>query len=112
MLEDWRINDRIRLRKNPHYWNAKNVALESVEALPISVATVAFNFFAGGLADLIVDKNLTPNALLDELEEDAGLSFRAIRGHLFSALQLFKATVQRPARAPRFCHGRGQAQNR
>ena len=69
VLEDWRINDRIRLRKNPNYWNAKKVALESVEALPISVATVAFNFFAGGLADLIVDKNLTPNALLDELKK-------------------------------------------
>jgi oligopeptide transport system substrate-binding protein len=68
-LEDWRINDRIRLRKNQNYWNARNVALESVEALPISVATVAFNFYAGGLADLIVDKNLTPNALLDELKK-------------------------------------------
>jgi oligopeptide transport system substrate-binding protein len=69
VLEDWRINDKIRLRKNANYWNANKVALESVEALPISVATVAFNFFAGGLADLIVDKNLTPNALLDELKK-------------------------------------------
>ncbi len=68
VLEDWRINDRIRLRKNPHYWNAKNVALETIEALPISAATVAFNFYAGGLADLIVDKNLTPNALLDAIK--------------------------------------------
>ena len=32
------------------------------------MATVAFNFYAGGLADLIVDKNLTPNALLDEMK--------------------------------------------
>ena len=69
VLEDWRINERIRLRKNSNYWNSKKVALESVEALPISVATVAFNFYAGGLADLIVDKNLTPNALLDELKK-------------------------------------------
>ncbi len=68
VLEDWRINERIRLRKNSNYWNSKKVALESVEALPISTATVAFNFYAGGLADLIVDKNLTPNALLDELK--------------------------------------------
>ena len=61
--------------------------------LPISVATVAFNFYAGGLADLIVDKNLTPNALLDE-QEDAGFSFGTLRGHLLSALQLFKAAVR------------------
>jgi hypothetical protein len=53
VLEDWRINERIRLRKNSNYWNSKKVALESVEALPISTATVAFNFYAGGLADLI-----------------------------------------------------------
>ena len=107
VLEDWRINDRIRLRKNPNYWNAKNVALETVEVLPISVATVAFNFFAGGLADLIMDKNLTPNALLDELKKTAGLPFRAFRWHLLSALQLFKAPLRRPARAPRVRHGRG-----
>lgn len=69
MLEDWRINDSVRLKKNPYYWNTKNVALETVEALPISKATVAFNFYASGLADLIVDKNLTPNALLEELKK-------------------------------------------
>ena len=69
VLEDWRINDRIRLRRNPNYWNVRNVALETVEALPMSVATVAFNFFAGGLADLIVDKNLDTSALLDELKK-------------------------------------------
>ncbi|HEY5812767.1 MAG TPA: peptide ABC transporter substrate-binding protein, partial [Terrimicrobiaceae bacterium] len=67
-LEDWRINDKIRLRKNTHYWNFKGVALETVEILPISTATVAFNFYAGGLADLLIDKNLTPNALLDTLK--------------------------------------------
>jgi oligopeptide transport system substrate-binding protein len=68
VLEDWKINDRIRLRKNANYWNVKNVALKTIEALPISVATVAFNFYAGGLADLIVDKNLTPHALLDAIK--------------------------------------------
>lgn len=67
VLEDWRINDKIRLHKNPLYWNAKNVALETIEILPISKANVAFNFYASGLADLTMDKGLTPPALLDEL---------------------------------------------
>ena len=68
-LEAWRINDKIRLKKNSYYWNAKNVDLEMIDALPISKATVAFNFYASGLADLIMDKNLTPNSLMEELKK-------------------------------------------
>ncbi|MEI6072548.1 MAG: peptide ABC transporter substrate-binding protein [Verrucomicrobiae bacterium] len=67
-LESWRINDRIRLKKNPHYWGRGRVALESVDVLPISDANVAFNFFASGLADLVMDKGLAPPALLDEMK--------------------------------------------
>lgn len=67
LLESWRINDRIRLRRNPQYWDAKNVALETVDILPISKANTAFNFYASGGADLIMDKGLAPPSLLDEL---------------------------------------------
>jgi oligopeptide transport system substrate-binding protein len=67
-LESWRINDKIRLKKNPHYWNREHVALETVDILPISDANVAFNFFASGLADLVMDKGLAPPALLDEMK--------------------------------------------
>ncbi|HET6407610.1 MAG TPA: peptide ABC transporter substrate-binding protein, partial [Chthoniobacteraceae bacterium] len=69
VVETWRINDIIRLRKNPHYWNAANVALETIDVLPISKDTVAYNFFASGLADLSMDKGLTPPALLDALKK-------------------------------------------
>ena len=68
VLESWRINDKIRLKKNPHYWNRNNVSLETVDILPISDANVAFNFYASGLADLVMDKGLAPPALLDELK--------------------------------------------
>lgn len=68
LLEKWKLNDVIRLRKNPNYWNAANVALETVDVLPISKDTVAFNFYSSGLADLCMDKGLTPLALLDELK--------------------------------------------
>jgi len=69
VLDQWRLNDKIRLRKNPYYWDAKNVAMEVVDALPISSATVAFNFYASGVADLIIDKNLTPGGLLEDLKQ-------------------------------------------
>jgi oligopeptide transport system substrate-binding protein len=68
-LESWRINDKIRLRKNPHYWDRENVALETIDVLPISDANVAFNFYASGLADLLMDKGLAPPALLDDLKK-------------------------------------------
>ena len=67
LLEDWRINDRILLRKNPHYWNRDAVRLETIEVLPIAKDSVAFNFYASGLADLVMDKGLAPIALMDEL---------------------------------------------
>lgn len=66
-LEQWRINDRIRLRRNPHYWNREAVAMETVDLLPVSAANTAFNFYASGLADLMLDKGLVPPSLLGEL---------------------------------------------
>jgi oligopeptide transport system substrate-binding protein len=69
VVDTWRINDIIRLRKNPRYWNAANVALETIDVLPIAKDTVAFNFYASGLADLSMDKGLTPPALLDALKQ-------------------------------------------
>lgn len=67
-LKAWRINDKIRLEKNPHYWGRDRVALETVDVLPIADANVAFNFFASGQADVLMDKGLAPPALLDELK--------------------------------------------
>ncbi|HPA18121.1 MAG TPA: peptide ABC transporter substrate-binding protein [Verrucomicrobiae bacterium] len=68
-LVEWRINDRIRLEANPHYWRAASVRLKTVEALPISQATTAFNFYSTGLADLTLDKGVVPPMLLDELRK-------------------------------------------
>ena len=69
VLESWRLNDRIRLRKNPRYWNAGSVALETVDILPVSKANTAFNLYASGQADLMMDKGLLPPALLSEIKK-------------------------------------------
>ena len=69
VLDSWRINDKIRLKKNSHYWNRDHVALDTVDVLPISDANVAFNFYASGLADLVMDKGLAPPALLDDMKK-------------------------------------------
>jgi len=68
LLSSWRINDSVRLEKNPLYWDRAKVRLNSVEVLPISKANVAYNFYAAGQADLIMDKGLAPPSLLDALK--------------------------------------------
>jgi oligopeptide transport system substrate-binding protein len=69
LLESWQLNDRIRLRKNPRYWNATNVAMETIDVLPVSKGNTAFNLYAAGQADLMMDKGLVPPALLAEIKK-------------------------------------------
>jgi oligopeptide transport system substrate-binding protein len=68
LLEEWRLNYRIRLKKNPLYWDAAHVALDTIDALPIDNSITAYNFYASKVADLILDKGLTPPSLIPELK--------------------------------------------
>ncbi|MCC7519541.1 MAG: peptide ABC transporter substrate-binding protein [Verrucomicrobiae bacterium] len=69
LLEDWRVNHRVRLMKNPHYWDRANVALETVDILPTSQANTAFNLYWSGEADLILDRGLIPSMLLNAVRK-------------------------------------------
>jgi oligopeptide transport system substrate-binding protein len=66
-LEDWRLNDRIRLRKNPRYWDAVHTQSEVIDLLPIGSANTALNLYETGVADVVWDKDLVPDELLDVL---------------------------------------------
>ena len=66
-LEAWRVNDRIRLRKNPRYWDAANTRSEIVDLLPCANANTALNLYTSGAVDVVWDKNLVPAELLDVL---------------------------------------------
>lgn len=68
-LESWRLNDHIRLRKNPRYWNAANVGMETIDVVPVSKGNTAFNLYSAGQADLMLDKGLVPPALLGEMKK-------------------------------------------
>lgn len=63
----WRLNDKVRLRKNPHYWDAAQTRNELVDVLPIGSPNAALNFYETGLADIVWDKDLIPLELLDVL---------------------------------------------
>ena len=68
-LDFWRINDRIRLRRNPHYWDDANTQNQIVDLLPITSATTALNLYLNGQADVVWDKSLVPVHLTDVLRQ-------------------------------------------
>lgn len=82
-MVEWRLNDRIRLRRNPHYWDAANVSMETVDVLPIDNPATALNLFLTGGADLILDKNLIPASVADELLKQPWFHSRPFLGSCF-----------------------------
>lgn len=67
LLEAWRLNDKIRLRRNPRYWDAANTGCELVDILPVTSPATALNLYETKAADVVWDKNLMPAELLDVL---------------------------------------------
>ena len=50
-LADWRVGDHIRLERNETYWGRRDVALRSIDALPIENTTTALNLYLTGEVD-------------------------------------------------------------
>ncbi len=67
-LERWSLNDRVRLRANPHYWDATNTHCLVVDLLPIRSASTALNLYEKGGLDIIWDKELIPSELFPILK--------------------------------------------
>jgi oligopeptide transport system substrate-binding protein len=63
----WRLNDKIRLRKNPRYWDAANTQSEIIDLLPVGSPNPALNLYECGEADVVWDKELVPTELMDVL---------------------------------------------
>ena len=61
------MGDRIRLRKNPSYWDARDVSLETIDALPIENPTTSLNLYLRGDVDWL-PKNY-PDELVDVLRK-------------------------------------------
>jgi len=96
VLDSWRLNDKIRLEKNPHYWDRANVALESIDVLPITNANVAFNFYLAGEADLIMDKSMIPVTMVDELKERPDFHVAPFLGNYFLRFNVNKQPFDDP----------------
>jgi oligopeptide transport system substrate-binding protein len=63
----WRLNDKVRLKKNPRYWDAANTRSDIIDILPVGSANVALNLYEHGEADVVWDAQLIPSELLDVL---------------------------------------------
>jgi oligopeptide transport system substrate-binding protein len=66
-LGDWRLNDRVRLLRNPLYWDAAQTASGIIDVLPIGSPNTALNLYKTGAADIVWDKDIVPAELLDVL---------------------------------------------
>jgi oligopeptide transport system substrate-binding protein len=91
-LDAWRINDRLRLVKNPLYWDAAHVAFKTIDALPTGLSTTALNFYCAGQADLLMDKGLIPPALVTDLRKRPDFHSAPFLGTYF-----IRFNVTRPA---------------
>jgi oligopeptide transport system substrate-binding protein len=90
VMEEWRVNDRIRLRKNPMYWDHDRIAMRTIDVLPTEKGNVAFNFYSSGLADLMMDKGLAPPALIGELKKRPDFHAAPFLGNYFMRFNVTK----------------------
>ena len=64
-LATWRVGDRIRLERNETYWGRKEVALRSVDFLPVENQTTALNLYLTGEADWLPSNTYPPDLAPD-----------------------------------------------
>lgn len=64
LMKEWKLNQRIRMVKNPDYWDAANVRLNIVDALAVENLNTAFNLYLTHGADYIGDVPLPLRGLV------------------------------------------------
>jgi oligopeptide transport system substrate-binding protein len=67
VLESWRPQDKIVVKKNENYWDAKNVKLKTITYLPIEDQNVAYDKFKAGEIDYLPDDSV-PVGKIDEIK--------------------------------------------
>jgi ABC-type oligopeptide transport system substrate-binding subunit len=81
VLEQWSLGEKIRLRKNANYWNAKAAEIEFVEYFPISDPNTEYNMFRTGELDITFT---VPTEYVDELRNS-----RSANLHIAPTLALY-----------------------
>ncbi len=66
LLQFRRIRDRLRMIKNARYWNAKQVELNSIDALSVQSETTSLNMYVNGQIDW---STTVPNMVIPDLRK-------------------------------------------
>jgi len=96
LLERWIIDDHIRLRKSPTYWDAANVKLDVVDVMPISDANTALSYFLTDQADLMMDKGMVSASLVPKLKEQDWFHTGPFLGTWFIRMNVTKKPFDDP----------------
>ena len=95
-LEAWRVNDKVRLRRNPRYWDAAHTHSELVDLLPIGNPSAVFNLYKAGEADLIWDKETVPAQLMSVLRTNRDCHTFNYLGTYFLRFNVTKKPFDQP----------------
>lgn len=90
LLKYRRIRDRIRLEKNPLYWDRDNVRLQTVDVLAVESAITGLNLYLTGAADWIP---VVPNEVVGELLRQKRPDFQPAP---YLAVEYYVVNTQRP----------------
>lgn len=96
-LASWRVNDRIRLRRNPNYWDVANVRAGTIDVLAGDSAHTALNQYLVGDIDFILDKDMFPSELAEALRRRADFHAYTYLGAYFLRFN----TTRKPFDDPR-----------
>ncbi len=87
-LSDWRINAVIKVRRNPYYWDAKNVKLNGLNFYPIDNTFTEEKAFRG---DLLHYTYIIPNNLIHRYEEAEDPN---LRSETYAGSYFFRCNVE------------------
>lgn len=66
-VDFWRLNDRVRLRRNDRYWDNARTRSDTIDLLSVTAPSTVLNLYLAGEADIIWDKPLVPTELVPDL---------------------------------------------
>ncbi|MCC7376364.1 MAG: peptide ABC transporter substrate-binding protein [Verrucomicrobiales bacterium] len=90
-LDFWRLNDRVRLRRNSRYWDAANTKSEVVDLLSLTAPNTVLNLYLSGSADVIWDKPMVPTELMPELKKRPDYHTYPVLGTYFLRINTTRA---------------------
>jgi len=67
VLKEWKPQDKLVVTKNPKYWDAQNIKLNTITYLPIEDQNVAYDKYKAGELDYLPDDSV-PVAKIDEIK--------------------------------------------